>query len=123
MAFKKAVLLLLIFSFCHVAKSQYIFEIPGSNYITTAVTFTSFATNPQSMGTGWVGVVASDLNIQNGLDQNPAMLSRGKKVMGFQVNYVPWLRKLVPDINLFEFDCHHSIGQNNAIGLSVRKFV
>src|SRR5687768_8488173 len=108
MALKKALLLLLTFSLFYQARSQNIFEFHGFD-TTTAVPFVSIIANAQSMGTGWVGVVASDLNIQNGLDQNPAMLSRGKKLMGFQLNYAPWLRLLVPDINLYDLGYYHSV--------------
>ncbi|MEO7907460.1 MAG: type IX secretion system outer membrane channel protein PorV, partial [Saprospiraceae bacterium] len=94
-----------------------------SNTITTAVPFVSIIANSQSRATGCVGVVASDLYSQNGLDQNPAMLSRGKKILGFQfLNYAPWLRSLFPDINLYELGYYHSIGNNNALGFSARYF-
>ena len=76
------------------------------------------------MGSGCVGVVASDLYMQNGLDQNPALLSRGKKVFGVQsINYSPWLRGLgVNDVYLAESGCHYSLNKNNAIGFSARYF-
>src|SRR5688572_31334083 len=117
MNFKKAIFLLLFFSQLHFVWSQEL------NTITTAVPFASIIANAQSMGTGGVGVVASDLNIQNGLDQNPAILSRGKKVMGFQLNYVPWLRDQIPEINLYELGYYHSIRPNHTLGFSARYFV
>lgn len=92
--------------------------------ITTAVPFLSINTSAQAMGSGCVGVVASDLYMQNGLDQNPALLSRGKKVLGFQaINVVPWLRGLgVNDVFLAETGCHYSLNNNNAVGFSAKHF-
>jgi hypothetical protein len=120
---KVLVLLLFFHTIISVAKSQITTITGQQNTITTAVPFVSLIANTQSMGTGWVGVVASDLYSQNGLDQNPAMLSRGKKILGFQcINYVPWLRKLVPDMNLYELGYYHSIGNNNTFGFSARYF-
>lgn len=93
------------------------------NNITTAVPFVSINSNAQSMGSGSVGVVVPDIYSQNGLDQNPAMLSRGKKIVGFQLlNYVPWLRKLASGMNLYETGYYQSIGNNNALGFSTRYF-
>jgi hypothetical protein len=113
---KKIIILSFFISVCQLLNGQTI------NTITTAVPFVTINSNAQSMGSGWVGVVASDLYMQNGLDQNPALLSRGRKVLGFQlINYVPWLRALVPDINLVETGYYQSFG-NHAIGFSARNF-
>ena len=76
---KNIVLLSFIILFSTVAKGQ------SLNTITTAVPFLLINSNAQSMGSGCIGVVASDIYMQNGLDQNPALLSRGKKVLGFQL--------------------------------------
>lgn len=93
------------------------------NVITTAVPFLTINTNAQSFGFGCVGVVASDLYTQNGLDQNPALLARGKRVAGFQlINYAPWLRNFVPDVNIMETGYYHSISNKTTLGVSGRYF-
>lgn len=120
---KKIILFLFVLSFFSLVKGQSTQEVLQVNTITTAVPFITINSNAQSMGSGWIGVVTSDINSQNGLDQNPAMLSRGKKIIGFQfLNYVPWMRKLHPDINLYETGYYHSIDNNNALGFSARYF-
>ncbi len=92
------------------------------NTITTSVPFLEIITNAQSIGSGQVGVVASENYLQNGLDQNPALLTRGKKVLGIQVlNYVPWLTEIADDINLIETGFYQSFGKH-AVGFLARKF-
>jgi len=89
---KKSVILLLFTLHSSYLKCQIdpLGKAMGFRVITTAVPFLSINAHAQAMGSGCVGVVASDLYMQNGLDQNPALLSRGKKVLGFQaVNVVP----------------------------------
>ena len=73
----------------------------------------SINTNPQSMATGWVGVVASELNNQNGLDQNPALLSSNDKVVGVQLlNYSPFGRQSAIQSRLFESGVFASFGKH-----------
>ncbi len=123
MFFQKSALILLVALHFSSVRGQYVYNVIPNNTITTAVQSVAFITNAQSMGSGMVGVVAPDLYTQNGLDQNPAMLSRGTKVMGFQfLNYVPWLRVLVPDLNVYELGYYQSIDSNNAIGFAARYF-
>jgi len=88
--------------------------------ITTGVQDLGFHTNAQSMGSGWVGVVASDLNTQNGFDQNPSLLARNKDVMGFQLlNYVRWIPDLADGIRFYETGYYQTFGKH-AIGFSAR---
>jgi hypothetical protein len=42
--------------------------------------------------------------------------------MGFAVSYVPWLRALVPDINLSYLAGYRKLNDNEAIGLELRYF-
>ena len=119
---KIIVLLTLIISTSEIARAQTILDPGQRNVITTAVPFLTIDANAQSLGSGSVGVVASDLYSHNGLEDNPAMLSRGKKILGFQCSYVPWLRTLVPNVYLIGTGYYHSIDKNNTIGLSARFF-
>jgi hypothetical protein len=92
------------------------------NTITTSVPFLGIVNNAQSIGSGVIGVVASDDYMQNGLDQNPAILGRGKKIIGFQaLNYTSWLRELTKDIHLLESAYYQSFGKH-AFGFSARLF-
>ncbi|MFN5416639.1 MAG: type IX secretion system outer membrane channel protein PorV [Flavobacteriia bacterium] len=118
MRFKKSIILSLALLIGNILKGQE----NQLNTITTAVPFASIISNAQSMGSGYVGVVASENYMQNGLDQNPALLANGKKVMGFQVlNYSPWLKGLAPDIKLFESAYYQDFGKH-ALGFSARQF-
>jgi len=93
------------------------------NTILTAVPFLTMDANAQSAAMGSIGVVSSDLYAQNGLNQNPALLARGKKTAGFQaINYVPWLRHLVPNLNLVEAGYYQSLSKNNCIAVSFKSF-
>lgn len=92
------------------------------NTILTAVPFLTIDGNAQSAAMGSIGVVASDLYVQNGLNQNPALLSRGKKLAGFQASYVPWLRRFIPNIYLAEAGYFHSLNKNNNLALSFKQF-
>jgi len=114
---KSYFLLTILLSFCTISKGQY----DEFNPIRTAVPLLGVHTNAQSMGSGWVGVVASDLNTQNGLDQNPALLARNKDVMGFQfLNYINWVPSILNgQLKRYETGYYQSFGKH-AIGFSVR---
>lgn len=113
---------LLTFSFVLAAMHLGNAQTEQLNTITTSVPFVSIITNAQSMGSGYVGVVASDNYMQNGLDQNPALLTNGKKVLGFQpINYTPWLRALTKELYFLESSYYQSFGKH-AIGFSARNF-
>jgi hypothetical protein len=77
-------------------------------------------TNPQAMASGYVGVVASELNMQNGLDQNPALLASKNKVVGFQLlNYSSHAPESVAQSRLFESGVYATKGKH-AFGFSSR---
>ena len=68
------------------------------NTITTAVPFLLIGPDSRSGGMGDVGVASSpDVN---SMHWNPAKYAFIEDDMGFSINYVPWLRSLVPDISL-----------------------
>ncbi len=68
------------------------------NTITTAVPFLMIAPDARSGAMGDAGVSTSpDVN---SMHWNPAKYAFIDKDMGLALNYTPWLRTLVPDINL-----------------------
>src|SRR5688572_13280297 len=79
------------------------------NIINTAVPFLLINPNAQSMGIADIGVVSSREYYESGLTQNPALLSRNEKVAGVKISYKPWLRMLVPDINMYDAGFYYSI--------------
>ena len=68
------------------------------NTITTAMPFLLISPDSRSGSMGDVGVATSP--DANSLHWNPAKFAFVEDNMGFSVSYVPWLRALVPDINL-----------------------
>lgn len=92
------------------------------NTITTAVPFLLINPNSQSMGIADIGVVAAYGYYESGLTQNPALLSRNEKVIGGKVSYKPWLRQLVPDINMFDANFYFAFSKKSAIGFSYNLF-
>jgi len=89
------------------------------NVITTTVPFLLINPNAQSMGIGDLGVVASSDYYESGLTQNPALLSRNKKVAGFKVSYKPWLRHMNSDLWIGDIGFYYSFNQKTAIGFSL----
>ena len=70
----------------------------GNNTITTAVPFLNIAPDSRTQGMADVGVATSP--DANSSAVNPAKLAFIDKPAGFAVSYTPWLRQLVPDMNL-----------------------
>ena len=53
---------------------------------------------------------------------NPAKYAFIEDDMGFSVSYTPWLRALVPDINLAYLSGYKKIDKNQTIGFSLLYF-
>jgi len=90
------------------------------NTITTAVPFLLISPDSRSGAMGDVGVATSP--DANSLHWNPAKYSFIDNEMGYAVSYVPWLRALVPDINLSYLTGYKKLNDNEAIGLELRYF-
>lgn len=58
----------------------------------------------------------------NSVFWNPAKLAFAEERTGASVSYTPWLRRLVPDINLSYLSFYHRLDNQNALGFSVRHF-
>jgi hypothetical protein len=69
---------------------------------------------------GDVGVASSP--DANSMHWNVAKLAFVEKEMGVSMSYSPWLRQLVPDINLSYLGFYKKIGDTRAIGGSLRYF-
>jgi hypothetical protein len=114
---KYYILFTILLSFSSISNAQ----LEELNVIETGVPLLGVHLNAQSMGSGWVGVVASDINTQNGLDQNPALLARNKDVMGFQfLNYINWAPQIATiNSRLFQTGYYQSFNKH-AFGISLR---
>ena len=90
------------------------------NTITTAVPFLLIAPDSRSGAMGDVGVATSP--DANSIHWNPAKLAFASEDLGASISYVPWLRALVPDINLSYITGYKKLNDNQAVGLEMRYF-
>ena len=92
------------------------------NTITTSVPFLMITPDSRSGAMGDVGVAISP--DANAMHWNPAKLVFIDEVhdMGFSISYAPWLKNLVPDINLAYLSGYKRIDRLSTIGASLRYF-
>ena len=90
------------------------------NTITTAVPFLLISPDSRAGSMGDVGVATSP--DANSLHWNSAKFSFVEDEVGFAVSYVPWLRALVPDINLSYLAGYKKLNKNEAIAMELRYF-
>ena len=90
------------------------------NTITTAVPFLSIAPDSRAGALGDAGVASSP--DANSMHWNIAKLAFIEKESGISISYSPWLRALVPDISLSYVSAYKKLGDNSAIGGSLRYF-
>ena len=91
-----------------------------ANTIQTAAPFLLISPDARSGAMGDVGAAISP--DANSMHWNPAKLAFIDNPTGFSVSYTPWLRKLVPDIDLGYLSVYHRLDDRNTIGGSLRYF-
>ncbi len=92
------------------------------NVVTTAVPFLLISPDARAGGMGDAGVASTpDVNSTH---WNPAKLAfiPDSLKMGFAVSYAPWLRQLVPDINLSYLSFYYKLPNRQVIASSLRYF-
>jgi hypothetical protein len=102
------------------------------NTITTAVPFLLIAPDSRSGAMGDVGVALSpdansahwNLSKLSWINNKDYVKARGgnKEEFGMSLGYSPWLKALVPDINLAYLSGYKTIGRDQAIAASLRYF-
>ena len=120
---KKSLLLFLSISSVFQMQAQIDYdEVLGGNLntITTAVPFLLISPDSRSGAMGDVGVATTP--DASSMHWNPAKLSFTKDDIGISVSIVPWLRELVPDINLQYIGGYYRLNDNEAIGYELRYF-
>jgi len=90
------------------------------NTITTAVPFLIISPEARAGGMGDAGV-ASSADV-NSIHWNPSKLAFIEQKTVFGISYTPWLRNLVPDINLAYVSFASKLKGDQAIGASLRYF-
>lgn len=91
-----------------------------TNTITTAVPFLLIAPDSRSGAMGDAGVASSP--DANSIHWNPAKLAFIDKQLGVAISYTPWLRALVPDINLAYLSAYYKLKKDQTIATSLRYF-
>lgn len=92
----------------------------ASGAILTAVPFLTVSPDARSGAIGDAGVaLASDKNANY---WNPSKLAFIETQDQISLSYSPWLRRLVPDINLSYLSYAHKLDDRNTIGLSLKYF-
>jgi Type IX secretion system protein PorV len=90
------------------------------NTITTAVPFLLITPDSRAGGMGDAG--CASLNDVNAIHWNASKLAFSEKKMGIGVSYTPWLRALVPDINLAYLTGFYKLKKRGTVGASLRYF-
>lgn len=90
------------------------------NTITTAVPFLMISPDSRAGGMGDAGVASSA--DANSIHWNPSKLAFGDKKLSVGLSYTPWLRALVPDINLAYLSGYYTTKKNGTFGGSLRYF-
>jgi hypothetical protein len=92
----------------------------SNNAIVTAVSFLTITPDSRSGAMGDAGVALSpDVNANY---WNPSKLAFVEDKSEMSLSYSPWLRSLVPEVNLAYLSYVHRLDDRNAIGASLRYF-
>lgn len=110
--------LILLFTFVHTAKAQDSWnELNPVNYAATSL---AIAPDARAAGLGDVGAATDpDVNSQY---WNPAKYPFCISRAGIALNYTPWLRQLVSDIDLANVTGYYRLGNYDALSASLRYF-
>ncbi|MEI7596594.1 MAG: type IX secretion system outer membrane channel protein PorV [Bacteroidota bacterium] len=118
---KIGVLLLFVLSVLNVKAQITTGQVTGQiNTITTAVPFLLIAPDARAGSMGDAGVSTSADH--SSMHWNPAKIVFANRDMGVGVSYSPWLRALVPDINLSYLSGYKKLDDKQAIGMSLLYF-
>ena len=90
------------------------------NTITTAVPFLIISPDARAGGMGDVGVASSPDAMS--LHWNPAKYAFVDDDFGASVSYTPWLKSLIPDINLSYLSAYFRQSPNEVMAFSLRYF-
>ena len=91
-----------------------------ANTVTTAVPFLMIAPEARAGALGDAGVASTPDGASS--HWNAAKLAFVEKDMGFSVSYTPWLKSLVPDINLAYLSGFKRFGKYQTAAISLRYF-
>lgn len=90
------------------------------NTITTAVPVLMICPDSRAGGMGETGVATS--TDANSMHWNPSKYAFAERSGGVSMSYTPWLKNLVPDINLAYLSAFKKINNGQTIAMSMRYF-
>jgi hypothetical protein len=90
------------------------------NTITTAVPFLMITPDSRAGGMGDVGCATS--TDVSSIHWNPAKLGFAEKKMAIGISYTPWLKALVPDINMAYLSGYYKTKKSGTLAASLRYF-
>ena len=102
------------------AQNQILGQSLNPNVITTAVPFVSISPDARGGAMGDCGV-ASEADVYS-MHYNPAKYSFLKQNMSVGLGYSPWLRNLVPDMNLAYLAFAYKLDNESALASTLRYF-
>ena len=91
-----------------------------SNNVSSAVPFLLITPDARAGSMGEAGVAVQP--DANAMSINPAKLAFLDKPYGFSASYSPWLKSLVPDINLAYISGFYKVNDQSVVGASLRYF-
>ena len=102
------------------AQNQILGQTLSPNVITTAVPFVSISPDARGGSMGDCGV-ASEADVYS-MHYNPAKYTFMDQKMSIGLGYSPWLRNLVPDMNLAYLAFATKLNNESALGATLRYF-
>ena len=102
------------------AQNQILGQTLNPNVITTAVPFVSISPDARGGSMGDCGV-ASEADVYS-MHYNPAKYTFMDQKMSIGLGYSPWLRNLVPDMNLAYLAFATKLNSESALGATLRYF-
>lgn len=102
------------------AQNQILGQTLNPNVITTAVPFVSISPDARGGSMGDCGV-ASEADVYS-MHYNPAKYTFMDQKMSIGLGYSPWLRNLVPDMNLAYLAFATKLNNESALGATLRYF-
>ena len=122
--FRFSIVLFAMLSIATQIKAQTATTLTGQevrlNTITTSVPFLSIGPDSRAGGMGDCGAASSpDVNSMHWNASKYAFMDRK---FGFALNYTPWLRRLVPDINFSYLAGYYKLDKTQAIAGALRYF-
>jgi len=115
--FTLVLLFITLYSFAQIQVEDNKFRL---NTITTSVPFLIISPDAKAGGMGDVGVASTPDAMS--MHWNPAKYAFVKNDVGFSLCYTPWLKSLVPDINLSYLTGYTRVDENQVLGFSLRYF-